>query len=51
MATVYLRGEKSQRENTSIIDSVLVGMRKELRSDLSGIARIDWGKGLTKTKR
>lgn len=42
MVTVYLTEEKPRVDYSHIIDSVLLNLRKELRTDLSPISDIDW---------
>jgi hypothetical protein len=43
MVTVYLTEEKPRADYSHIMDSVLLSLRKELRTDLSPISDIDWG--------
>ena len=43
MVTVYLTEEKPRLDYYHIMDSVLLNLRRELRTDLSPISDIDWG--------
>lgn len=43
MVTVYLTEEKPRLDYSHIMDSVLLNLRRELRTDLSPISDIDWG--------
>jgi len=42
MATVYLSEDAPVVDHSHIMDSVLISLRKELRTDLSKISQIKW---------
>lgn len=42
MTTVYLTEDMPEVDYSHIVDSVLLSLRKELRTDLSAINQIDW---------
>lgn len=42
MTTVYLTEEVPVNDYSHIMDSVLLSLRKELRSDLNQISQIEW---------
>lgn len=43
VTTIYAIDDKPVMNYSSLIDDALLKLRKELRSDLSEIAVIDWG--------
>ncbi len=52
MTTVYLSEDAPVVDYSHIMDSVLISLRKELRTDLSQISQIEWnGDAQASTKK
>lgn len=45
MTTVYLADDNPVADYSHIMDSVLLGLRKELRTDLAQLSHIVWDEG------
>jgi hypothetical protein len=48
MTTIYLADDAPHIDESQVMDSVLLNLRKELRSDLRGISDIVWSEYETK---
>lgn len=51
MTTVYLSKDTPVVDYSQIMDSVLLNLRKELRTDLSQISQIEWNDETQASKR